>query len=174
MSSQFKFNWSQFKFLNLILNCIKKKNRGTSSIQLNFLIHQLTVQGQYSSMPMLSFYADHSHLHTLLESLTSISAAGSIGFPLKPSHILTQNTVYKINEELSLHLSVQDFTKKNFWFCLIEVTPLESLLTVVIIYVWNKNFFPLKAYKCIVSGRPLSIDWFIARCLLKEKYPWTN
>jgi hypothetical protein len=43
MSSQFKFNWSQFKFLNLILNCIKKKNRGTSSIQLNFLIHQLTV-----------------------------------------------------------------------------------------------------------------------------------
>jgi hypothetical protein len=43
MSSQFKFNWSQFEFLNLILNCIKKKNRGTSSIQLNFLIHQLTV-----------------------------------------------------------------------------------------------------------------------------------
>ena len=43
MSSQFKFNWSQFKFLNLILNCIKKKNCGTSSIQLNFLIHQLTV-----------------------------------------------------------------------------------------------------------------------------------
>jgi hypothetical protein len=29
--------------LNLILNCIEKKNRGTSSIQLNFLIHQLTV-----------------------------------------------------------------------------------------------------------------------------------
>ena len=45
MSSQFKFNWSQFKFLNLILNCIEKKNRGTSSIQLNFLIHQLTVWG---------------------------------------------------------------------------------------------------------------------------------
>ncbi len=43
MSTQFKFNWSQFKFLNLILNCIEKKNRGTSSIQLNFLIHQLTV-----------------------------------------------------------------------------------------------------------------------------------
>ncbi len=43
MSSQLKFNWSQFKFLNFILNCIKKKNRGTSSIQLNFLIHQLTV-----------------------------------------------------------------------------------------------------------------------------------
>jgi hypothetical protein len=45
MSSQFKFNWSQFKFLNLILNCIEKKNRGTSSIQLNFLIHQLTMKG---------------------------------------------------------------------------------------------------------------------------------
>jgi hypothetical protein len=29
--------------LNLILNCIQEKNRGTSSIQLNFLIHQLTV-----------------------------------------------------------------------------------------------------------------------------------
>ncbi len=43
MSSQYKFNWSQFKFLSLILNCIKKKNPGTSSIQLNFLIHQLTV-----------------------------------------------------------------------------------------------------------------------------------
>jgi hypothetical protein len=43
MSSQFKFNWSQIKFLNLIFNCIKKKNRGTSSIQFNFLIHQLTV-----------------------------------------------------------------------------------------------------------------------------------
>ena len=47
MSSHFKFNWSQFKFLNLILNCIKKKNRGTSSIQLNFLIHQLTVYPHY-------------------------------------------------------------------------------------------------------------------------------
>jgi hypothetical protein len=48
MSSLFSFNWSQFKFFNLILNCIQKKNRGTSSIQLNFLIHQLTVyRGTY-------------------------------------------------------------------------------------------------------------------------------
>jgi len=65
MSSQFKFSWSQFKFLNLIFNCIEKKNRGTSSIQFNFLIHQLTVQWYTNSqmvrvttVPMLTF--EHS------------------------------------------------------------------------------------------------------------------
>ncbi len=45
------------KFLNLILNCIKEKNRGTSSIQLNILILQLTVYpgppGYMESIPGL-------------------------------------------------------------------------------------------------------------------------
>ncbi len=60
-------------------------------------------QSQYSIMPMPPFYVDHSHLHTLLESLTSISAAGRIGFPPKSIHILTQNSNSKPKGQ-SLHL----------------------------------------------------------------------
>ena len=38
-----QLNWRQLKIWNVELNSIEKKNRGTSSIQLNILILQLTV-----------------------------------------------------------------------------------------------------------------------------------
>ncbi len=42
-SSWLKINWSQLKIFSSELNCIEEKNRGTFSIQLKILIHQLTV-----------------------------------------------------------------------------------------------------------------------------------
>ncbi len=83
MSSQFKFNWSQFKFFNSILNCIKEKNRGTSSIQLNFLIHQVTVYAH-----ILCWYA-HVGLSSVREVLLCTSqsffvAGNCEGIPKSP------------------------------------------------------------------------------------------
>jgi hypothetical protein len=76
----------------------------------------------------------HSHLHSLLESLTSILAATRIGFPPKTYSYFYAKIRNKPRRQ-SLPLSLQDFTKKKFSLCLIEVPPLESILAVVILFL---------------------------------------